>query len=202
MTEQYDSLCASKAGERYDGDAENAAKRLQQYLASGTVLDVGGGEGRNALLLAEQGFQVTVTDLSHVGLQKLAAKANEQQLEIATKVSDIVTDGVHESYDAFVFSFVLHHIPAVNVEHVLRVCQEQTRPGGCHVIATFAAHGGLYERNQHSGRFYATKAHLRDVYDGWVIRECIQGETLAQARDKNGERMKNDTIQFIAQKPA
>jgi SAM-dependent methyltransferase len=44
-------------------------------LAAGRALDLGTGEGRNAIWLAEQGWQVTAVDFSAVGLAKAAELA-------------------------------------------------------------------------------------------------------------------------------
>ena len=44
-------------------------------LAAGCALDLGTGEGRNAIWLAEQGWQVTAVDFSAVGLAKAAELA-------------------------------------------------------------------------------------------------------------------------------
>ena len=47
-------------------------------LTAGTALDLGAGEGRNALWLAEQGWAVTAVDFSAVGLDKARAIARRQ----------------------------------------------------------------------------------------------------------------------------
>ena len=44
-------------------------------LATGRALDLGTGEGRNAIWLAERGWQVTAVDFSAVGLAKAAELA-------------------------------------------------------------------------------------------------------------------------------
>jgi 2-polyprenyl-3-methyl-5-hydroxy-6-metoxy-1,4-benzoquinol methylase len=46
----------------------------------GSVLDVGAGEGRHAVWLAELGWDVTALDFSGVGLEKGRRRAEERGL--------------------------------------------------------------------------------------------------------------------------
>ncbi|MGL5857438.1 MAG: FAD-dependent oxidoreductase [Angustibacter sp.] len=52
-------------------------------LAAGRALDVGAGEGGDAIWLAEQGWQVTATDISQRALDRIAAAANDRDLVVA-----------------------------------------------------------------------------------------------------------------------
>jgi SAM-dependent methyltransferase len=47
-------------------------------LSPGRVLDLAGGEGRNALWLVEHGWRATVVDFSQVGLDRARALASER----------------------------------------------------------------------------------------------------------------------------
>src|SRR2546429_8271195 len=47
-------------------------------LAAGRALDLGTGEGRNAIWLAERGWRVTAVDFSAVGLAKAAKPAEKR----------------------------------------------------------------------------------------------------------------------------
>jgi len=47
------------------------------HLTPGTALDVGSGEGANAIWLAERGWQVTALDISTVALERGATRAVE-----------------------------------------------------------------------------------------------------------------------------
>lgn len=62
----------------------------ERYLpASGRVLCLAEGEGRNAVFLAERGFDVTAVDSSAVGLDKAQRLANERKVELKTVVADL-----------------------------------------------------------------------------------------------------------------
>lgn len=63
---------------------ENVSK-----LKSGKVLCLAEGEGRNAVFLAKQGFDVTALDSSAVGLKKAKELALENSVKISTVQADL-----------------------------------------------------------------------------------------------------------------
>jgi methyltransferase family protein len=60
-------------------------------LPKGQVLDLAIGEGRNAIFLATQGFDVTGIDISEEGLKKAQALATKHGVRIITIVADLET---------------------------------------------------------------------------------------------------------------
>ena len=58
-------------------------------LPMGRVLCLAEGEGRNAVFLAEQGFEVTAVDSSAVGLAKARKLAGQRGVHIETVVADL-----------------------------------------------------------------------------------------------------------------
>jgi SAM-dependent methyltransferase len=58
-------------------------------LVPGTALDLGAGEGRNSLWLAERGWRVTAVDFSDVALSKGRRMADDRGLDIEWVVADL-----------------------------------------------------------------------------------------------------------------
>lgn len=56
---------------------------------TGRALDVGGGDGGNAIWLAQRGLQVTIVDISEAGLALAASHAKRAGVEVDTVVSDL-----------------------------------------------------------------------------------------------------------------
>lgn len=77
----------------------------------GHVLCLAEGEGRNAVFLAQQGYQVTAVDQSKVGLEKAQALAKQNGVSITTIVADLADfDFGIQAWDGIVSIFA--HVPA------------------------------------------------------------------------------------------
>lgn len=74
------------------------------------VLDIGCGTGENALWLAEQGFDVTGTDLSEVAINKANEKKKERNLEAEFHVHDILKDPIPGGPYDFVYDRGCFHV--------------------------------------------------------------------------------------------
>jgi len=64
-------------------------KQVIKYAKRGKALDVGAGEGRNSIFLAQNGFEVEAIDLIPEGLEKLKKLAKKLNLKISTKIIDV-----------------------------------------------------------------------------------------------------------------
>ena len=71
-----------------------------RYLPRGRALDLATGEGRNAIFLAQHGYQVDAADLSKMGLAKASQFAREMGVRIRTILADLDTYPIEkERYD-------------------------------------------------------------------------------------------------------
>ncbi len=98
-------------------------------LAPGTALDLGAGEGRNAVWLAQQGWQVTGVDFSDVGLAKADQLATDAGVEVSTVCADLV--GYSPPPRGFDLVAVVYlHLPASVRHAVYRRAADGVAPGG------------------------------------------------------------------------
>lgn len=87
------------------------ARGLLDGAEPGSVIDVGAGTGKLALAFARAGWRVTAFDRSAAMLERLAAKAAAEGLEIAIRQGDAVTHGPERAFDVAVSSRMLMHVP-------------------------------------------------------------------------------------------
>lgn len=76
-------------------------------LPPGRALDIACGEGADAVWLAEQGWDVTAVDFSHVAIERASQAAAERNLDIAFIVADLDVWVPDKSFDLTV-EFYLH----------------------------------------------------------------------------------------------
>jgi len=99
-------------------------------LKPGTALDVACGEGRNAIWLAQNGWQVVGVDFSAVGLDKARPLAAESGVTVAWAQGDLTTWQPPNTYDLVVVMYL--HLPGDIRHSVLRGWQNQWhRVGPC-----------------------------------------------------------------------
>ncbi|AMN49743.1 MULTISPECIES: class I SAM-dependent methyltransferase [unclassified Psychrobacter] len=111
-------------------------EQFQHIPAGGRVLCLAEGEGRNAVFLAEQGYQVTAMDLSDVGLNKALKLASERGVEIITQIADLADYqfGVGE-WDGIVSIWA--HMPKTVSQYVHAQIAPALKPNGVFIVEAY-----------------------------------------------------------------
>ena len=99
------------------------------------VLDVGCGQGRDALFIARQGHRVVGVDLSPNGIRDLQKAANQKSLAIEGVVADISTYKPVGEFDVVLFDRTLHMLREKARLDALHRLIGVVRPGGWVLIA-------------------------------------------------------------------
>lgn len=102
-------------------------------LPAARALDLGCGEGRNALWLAERGWRVTAVDFSRVALDKGRDAAMARGLAVDWVEADLTAYRPESAAFAAVVTAYLH-LPAGALEEVLRRAAGAVAPGGVLVV--------------------------------------------------------------------
>ena len=108
---------------------------VEQFTAGlrpGTVLDLGAGEGRNSLWLAEQGWTATAVDFSAVALDRARVWAEQRLGDASDRLTTVVADLLEyrptQTFDLVLVIYV--HLPAADRSAVLRTAAAAVAPGG------------------------------------------------------------------------
>jgi SAM-dependent methyltransferase len=112
--------------------------RVLQGRKPGRALDIGAGEGADAIRLARLGYQVDAVEVSSVGAKKIEYFAAEagvggQVRVLAADIQDFIPDA---SYDVIICNGVLHYVE--DKRSVISLMQQATRPGGINVISLWS----------------------------------------------------------------
>jgi SAM-dependent methyltransferase len=123
----------------WSGRANAALEREAADLAAGTALDLGSGEGGDALWLAARGWMVTAVDISSTALARGAAKAIEVGLDkrIHWVEADLAEWVAADRFD-LVSAHFLHSPVELPREQILRRAADAVAPGGTLLVVGHA----------------------------------------------------------------
>jgi 2-polyprenyl-3-methyl-5-hydroxy-6-metoxy-1,4-benzoquinol methylase len=154
-------------------------------LKPGKALDVAMGEGRNAIFLAQQGWDVTGFDVSDKGLAMARAKAKEAGVKINTVLkSQQEFDFGRQQWDLVVLVYA--QMPLDTRDFVRRI-RESLKPGGRVLVEQFNANP---DRRGDKGRpnallkqfqdFRILRYHDIEEVSDWGLKPARIGRLLAE----------------------
>ncbi|MDQ0645544.1 SAM-dependent methyltransferase [Microbacterium murale] len=176
-------------GRIWSGDVNSTVEQQLKGLPPGSALELGSGEGADALWLAAQGWNVTALDISSVALAVGAAEATKEGLSdrIEWVQTDLATWRPSAQYD-LVMSAFLHSPVEFPREAVLRRAVSAVAPGGSLLIV---GHGGFPPMSEHAhGTDFPSFPSPDDVLaslhlpSGWAVETNALIERTAKWRDE------------------
>lgn len=165
----------------------------------GDVLELGAGEGRNAVFLAEQGFDVTAVDYAEEGLQKLKALADARGVTVATIRADVTMWAPERAWDGGVITFL--HLSSDERPRLYRLVQQALRPGGV-LVAEWFRPEQITKEYESGGppslELMITADELRTHFPSEGIQQLTATETVL---DEGVHRGPAAVVQLVWQKP-
>lgn len=149
-----------------------ATEAIQHLPADPTglqLLDLGAGEGRDAVYFAEHGLDVTAVDISPAGLEKAERLADERDVAITTVRADANEFEPPEPVDVVFSSGVVQFIrPDVRHRQFERL-REMTNDGGLHAIFAFVDHPDIPPAPDTTDEQYPyERDELQGYYEDWT----------------------------------
>jgi len=95
----------------------------RSYPKRGTLLDIGCGQGRNSIPLAEMGYAVTGMDQSRLGLEQLRNEAQKHALNILVEYGDMYALSDLSSYN-FILLDSMFHFYAKDVKREIKLIED------------------------------------------------------------------------------
>ena len=111
-------------------------EQAHHLTPGGRVLCLAEGEGRNAVWLAQRGFDVTGVDVASLGLEKAQRLAAERGVHLTTVVADLATfEFGNTAWDGIVSIFA--HVPAEVRLRVHAQVLTALKPGGILLLEAY-----------------------------------------------------------------
>ncbi|MGI8945265.1 MAG: class I SAM-dependent methyltransferase [Thermoleophilaceae bacterium] len=192
--EFWDSRYAGVA-QRWSANPNALMVELAGGLAPGRALDVGAGEGRNALYLARSGWRVTALDVSGVALERAAERARVEQVELECVTGDWREFSPTARFDLAVLAFM--HPDADERGAMFARVGELLVPGGRLFVVgvDLAEHG---RRGPKTADRLLTVERVERALEGFEIVRC---ESVAyEGEGTEGRRPVRDVV-AVARRP-
>jgi SAM-dependent methyltransferase len=112
--------------------------RLLSGRPTGRALDLGAGEGSDAIRLALLGYDVDAVEISAIAAQKIQSFAAEAGAKVRVIVADIQSYTPDGLYNVVICNGVLHYVR--DKASVISLMQEATSEGGINVVSLWSTY--------------------------------------------------------------
>lgn len=133
------------------------------------VLEVGCGEGQNAIYLARKGHRVDAFDLSEHGIAKLKHRCKLSNVSVNAFVADLTTYRFTRYYDMVVCFGTLHFVDKEAWKRFICNAKEYTNIGGIHIMQIFTDAVPASEDIAPFAIGLAKDEEIKELYADWEI---------------------------------
>ena len=111
--------------------------KLKPPIKPWRVLDIGCGEGKDAVFLAKNGYQISAFDVADAGLEKARRLAELNQADVHFFKADLLEYCPDSTFDIIYSSGVLHYLPPAYRKKFLQALKDHTSLNGINVLNVF-----------------------------------------------------------------
>ncbi len=140
-----------------------------------SLLDIGCGEGRNAVYFARNGYAVTAFDLAEAGVAKTKRLAAAASVPLAVYQADMNEHRLEKDFDVLFSTGVLHLVPRGLRQEVFCHYKRHTNCGGLNVFSVFVRKPFIGKApDSDPGAEPWLSGELLTLYHDWKIEYCTE----------------------------
>ncbi|TWH58106.1 Xre family transcriptional regulator [Desulfitobacterium sp. LBE] len=139
------------------------------------LLDIGCGEGKDAVFFARNGYDVTAFDISDAGIEKTKHLADNAGIQVKVFKADILDYRLDTNFDILFSSGVLHYVKPQLREEIFSNYKQFTNPNGLHIFNVFVNKPFIDpppEKEPTACKWVS--GELFTHYHDWLIQECSE----------------------------
>ncbi len=138
------------------------------------ILDVGCGDGKNAIHLASQGFDnIDAFDISETAVSKIERLCRSSGHKINTSVSSVSEFQFKKKYDLIMSFGVYHFMPKAEWKAFIKYAKDNTNVGGIHIIQLFNDTIPPTPDIEPYAIGMAKDGEIKELYEDWEIIEYL-----------------------------
>lgn len=140
------------------------------------VLDMGCGEGKDAVFFAKCGYSVTAFDVSEQGIEKAKRLAEHNKVEVSLFKADIFDYRPDIEYDIIFSSGMLHFIPELQRQEICDSLKSHTADMGINAMNVFVKKPFITRApdstRDEEKRYPWRSGELFGYYHDWLFHTC------------------------------
>ncbi|MCL0049098.1 class I SAM-dependent methyltransferase [Dehalococcoidia bacterium] len=169
-------------------EPDHALREYATLVPDGTVLDLGVGDGRNALFFAKMGYEVEGVDISQTAIELCVERAKKANLKVKAEVRDLKEVDIPQGkYSLIIAAWVLNFFKKTEAEEIIKRIRNGLKKDGFVYIGVFSINDPSYERATKSLEVveectffshYFTKEEVLSLFAGLKVIYCAEGMEL------------------------
>lgn len=137
------------------------------------LLDIGCGEGKDAVFFAKNGYNVSAFDISDAGIEKTRRLADRAGVRVNVFKADVLDFRLDSNYDILFSSGVLHYVKPKLREELFENYKRHTNPNGLHALNVFVYKPFIApppEKEPTACKWIS--GELFTHYHDWLLHDC------------------------------
>lgn len=139
------------------------------------LLDIGCGEGKDAVFFARCGYDVSAFDITDAGLEKAKRLAESANVRVDVFKANIWDYRLNCKYDVLYSSGALHYIKPELREEIFNDYQKNTNSDGIHAFNAFVQKPFIPPAPENEEHSYLWRSgELLSYYGDWLIEDSSE----------------------------
>lgn len=185
-----------------------------KVVPKGVILDLGIGEGRNALFFAKMGYEVEGVDISQTAIERSLQRAETENLRIKAKVKDLKEIEIAQGkYSLIIAAWVLNFLRKTEADKIVNKIKNGLKKDGLVYVGAFSPSDPGYQRakeilkeveentfyseKRESFIHYFTRNEIASFFNGFRIIYFVEGTGLDI---EHGEPHYHGLIEYVGQR--
>ena len=136
------------------------------------LLDIGCGEGKDAVFMAKCGYNVTAFDISDSGIEKTKRLAELSRVNINAFTGDLFEIRLSENFDIIYSSGILHCIQPEMRYEIISNYKAHTNHGGLNAFHVFVGKPFIAPPPEKEVSFLWKSGEIFTMYHDWLFENC------------------------------